>query len=105
MGLVSVRGIDVGNIDGHVVVQDWGAPGRATYIPSHVRTANRHVMQALQVEREVQWTVCDVQGHVACCVSVEVQRCVEVQNRNWNALCDVLDGRVGLQIPLVCVIH
>lgn len=73
MGLVSVGGIDIGNIDGHVVVQDWGAPGRATYIPGHVRTAIRHVMQALQVQGEVQWTVCDVQGHVACCVSVEVQ--------------------------------
>ena len=62
-------------------------------------------MQALQVQREIQWTMCDVQSHVACCVSVEVQRCVEVQNRYGNALCGVFHGHVCLQIPMMCVIH
>ena len=95
----------MGNIDGHVVVQDWGAPGRATDIPGHVRTTMGHVMQALQMQCEIQWTMCDVQSHVTCCVSVEVQRCVEVQNRNGNALCGVFHGDVGFQIPLMCVVH
>lgn len=105
MGLVHISDIDISNIDGDVVVQDWGAPGRAAYIPGHVRTAIGHVMLASQVQGEVQWAMCDVQGHVTCRVAVEVDRCVEVQSRNWNVFCGVLYSHVGLQMPQMRVIH
>ena len=47
----------------------------------------------------------DVQRHVSCCVSVKIDGCVEVQNRNRNILRRILNSGVRLQVPQVCVIH
>lgn len=72
MGPVPIGSIDVSNIDSDVVIQDRGAPGRAAYIPGHVGTLLGHIVQASQVQGEIQWAMCNVQGHVTCRVSVEV---------------------------------
>ena len=45
--------VHVSHIDGDVVVQNWGAPGRATNIPGNVRTTIGHVVQAFEEKREI----------------------------------------------------
>lgn len=45
MGPVLVGGVHVGDVDGHVVVQDRCAPDWATHVPSHISALGCHVMQ------------------------------------------------------------